>query len=340
MTETGGNRMEAPATPPGWENAPERLYTIDAPDGRSRAWVCPEIGGNTIAYAVQTGDEWRQVLAVTTPELLRESPSRYGLPILFPFPGHMRNQRYTWAGTEYHVPPTYGSGGTNVVHGFAHIRPWRLVRQTPTHIVCELRTPDDLAPEQAAAYPFTVRVLVSITIEDHQLDVRLTAYNEGETVAPLGMGLHPYIGEGVLGPNRSVVKVDLPGATERVRPVPPSSEGAERRPAPPGPVAIVPLGQTMAVARTDLGGHSEAVVRELPPIDGRAGWTVRFAFDSGYKHVLMFAPDWQASLSIEPQTVTPGAASYPEGHIDALAPLEPDASYAATMTLRLVPPGE
>src|SRR5947199_206787 len=120
LTDMGGNRMEAPATPPGWEDAPERLYTIDAPDGRSRAWV------------------------------------------------------------------------------------WRLVRQAPTHIVCELRAPDDLAPEQAAAYPFTIRVLVSITIENHQLDVRLTAYNEGDEVAPLGMGLHPYIGEGVLGPDRSV----------------------------------------------------------------------------------------------------------------------------------------
>lgn len=330
--------MEAPGTPPGWENAPERLYMIEAPDGKSRAWICPELGANTLGYAVQVGDGWRQMLAVASPELTRESPSRYGMAILFPFPGHMRNQRYTWAGQEYHVPPTYGSGGTNVTHGFAHIRPWRLVRHNVSHIVCELRAPDDLAPEQAAAFPFTSRVLLSVTIENHQLEVRLTAYNEGDTVAPLGMGLHPYIGEDILGPDRSVVRVDLPGATERVLPVPPPAEGAERRPAPAGPVAVVPLGETMAVARTDLGDHSQAVVHGLPPLDGRAGWTVVFGMDAGYTHVLMFAPNWQNSLSIEPQTVTPGAASYPEGHIDALAPLEPDASYAATMTLRLAPP--
>jgi aldose 1-epimerase len=332
--------MEAPATPPGWEDVPERLYAIDAPDGQSRAWVCPELGANTIGYAVQVGDGWRHVLAVTSPELTRESPSRYGMAILFPFPGHMREQRYTWGGTEYRVPPTYGSGGTNVVHGFAHTRPWQLVRQAPSHIVCEVRTPNDLEPEQAAVFPFKLRVLLSLTIEDHQLDVRLTAYNEGDTVAPLGMGLHPYIGEDVLGPDRSVVRVDLPGATERLLPVPPPAEGAVRRPAPAGPVSVVPLGETMAVARTDLGDHAEAVVRDLPPLDGRSGWTVVFAMDAGYKHVLMFAPNWQNSLSIEPQTVTPGAASYPVGHVDALAPLEPDASYTATMTLRLVPPAE
>ena len=41
---------------PGWENAAERLYRITSVSGNSVAWVCPEIGGNTVAYAVQVGD--------------------------------------------------------------------------------------------------------------------------------------------------------------------------------------------------------------------------------------------------------------------------------------------
>src|SRR4051794_32338641 len=87
--DTTPDRAAAPTVPPGWEGASERLYRIEAPNRRSVAWICPEIGGNTVAYAVQAGDEWRQVLHVVPPAQLREAPSRYGLPILFPFPGHM-----------------------------------------------------------------------------------------------------------------------------------------------------------------------------------------------------------------------------------------------------------
>ena len=340
MTETGSTvtpDSAGPAVPPGWEGASERLYRIEAPDGRSVAWVCPEIGANTVAYAVEAGGAWAQVLAVAPPDTLREYPSRYGLPILFPVPGHMRDCRYTWGGQERVVPPTY-PGGNAVVHGFAHVRPWRLVRHSPSRVVCELRTPADLTPEQAESYPFTVRLLLSVGIENHELDVRLTAYNEGEQPAPVAMGLHPYIGDGVLGPDRSRIRVDLPGQTERALSSNPPVPTGERRPAPSGPIAIVPLGQTMLAARTNLGNHSTAVVTALPPIGGQAGWTVALTMDAGYQHVLLFAPDAQPSVSIEPHTHAPGAASQPEGHPDGLVGLEPDASLAATATLRLVPP--
>jgi aldose 1-epimerase len=262
--------------------------------------------------------------------------------VLFPFPGHMRDRRYQWGGQEREVPPTY-PGSDAVVHGFAHVRPWRMVRETLRRVVCEFRTPDDLTPEQAASYPFEVRLLLTVSIEDDGLTARLAAYNEGDAPAPLAMGLHPYIGEGALGPDRSRIRIALPGGTERVRvpggpPVP-----SERQPAPPDPIEMVPLGQRMHAFRTDFeGGRAGSTARltGLPPIDGRDGWTVEVWMDEGFREVLLFAPDWQSSISIEPHTHAPSAASQPEGHPDGLMGLEPGDSLQATATIRLVPPGE
>jgi aldose 1-epimerase len=278
---------------------------------------------------------------VAPPDVLREYPSRYGFPVLFPFPGHVRNQRYQWNGQEHVVPPTYPGGSNAVVHGFAHVRPWQMVRETPRRVVCELRTPADLDEAQAESYPFTVRVLLTVSIEDDGLTVRLAAYNEGEEPAPLALGLHPYIGEGVLGPDRSQVRVELPGRTERVRSQSDPPILAERRPASSDPVAIVPVGQTMLAARTDLSEDhhgSTARVTGLPAIGGSDGWTVELWMDDGFKDVLLFAPDTQPSVSIEPHTHAPGAASQPEGHPDGLVGLEPGETLQATARLRLSRP--
>src|SRR5690242_12455971 len=103
MPDTNGTLSPAPSIPPGWAGATERLHRIQSSDGRAVAWLCPEIGGNTVAYAVYAGDRWVQVFDVGGPIELRQTPSRYGLPVLFPFPGGMRGGKYHWAGREHVV---------------------------------------------------------------------------------------------------------------------------------------------------------------------------------------------------------------------------------------------
>jgi aldose 1-epimerase len=345
MNDQTRSQIDPPAGPPGWEVAAERLYTIVASDGSAVAWLCPEIGGNTVAYAVRVGDRWVQVFDVGTPAELWQTPSRYGLPILFPFPGAMRDGKYQWAGREHVVPPTYPDGsdpdGANIViHGFAHIRPWRFVEQDADRIVLEFRTPDALDADRAASYPFTVCLTHEIRLGTDVLTSVLTAENQGDQAAPVAFGLHPYFGADVLGPDRSRVKVELPGRSMRAR----NARGGpglsgEREPAPPGPVSIVPPGERMIASRTDFP-PAPAVARivNLPPIDGRAGWTITLSMDAGYRDLLLFAPPIQASISIEPQTHMPGGASLPEGHPDGLVGLAPGATLRATATIRLEPP--
>lgn len=339
MSDDTTSHDALPALPPTWENEGHRLFRFTSPNGKAVAWLCPEIGGDTIAYAVKVGEEWVHILAIGTPAEVSDAPSRYGLPLLFPFPGHMRNRRYQWNGQTIEVPPTV-PGIDAVTHGFAHVRPWRLTRHADNGASAEFRTPDDIDAEQAASYPFTVRLTQDLDLsEEGDLLVRLTAVNEGAEPAPVAFGLHPYFGEGVLGPDRTQVHVDLPGASARVR----TGERApymtgEREPAPPNPVSIVAMGETIATGRTDFKeGGDTAVIRDLRPIDGRSGWTVD-VFMNGFSDLLFFAPPWQNSISIEPQSHMPGCASLPEGHPDGLVALAPGATLEAVCRIRLVPP--
>src|SRR5581483_4191849 len=257
MTDLRGTPTPAPAVPPGWEDAREPLHRIASADGRAVAWLCPEIGGNTVAYAVYAGDRWVHVFDVGAPDALRRTPSRYGLPILFPFPGGMRGGTYQWGGREYTVPPTYpdGSdpdGATVRIHGFAHIRPWKLAELGSDRFVAEFRTPDSLDADRAASYPFDVRLTHEVSLGPDGLTSMLAAENVGAEAAPLAVGLHPYFGADVLGPDRTRVQVELPGRSARVRSGSPPAMRGEREPAPPGPVSIVPVGERMGVTRTDF----------------------------------------------------------------------------------------
>jgi aldose 1-epimerase len=345
MTDPSSSPTPAPAIPPGWENAREPLHRIATADGRAVAWLCPEIGGNTVAYAVYEGDHWVHVFDIGEPAALRDTPSRYGLPILFPFPGGMRGGTYQWAGREHAVPPTYpdGSdpdGATVRIHGFAHIRPWRLAALGADRFVAEFLTPDCLDPARAASYPFTVRLTHEVSLGPDGLTSVLVAENLGAEAAPLAVGLHPYFGTDVLGPDRTRVQVELPGRSTRARGGTPPRMTGDREPAPPGPVSIVPVGERMGVNRTDFASlPAVATVTNLPPIGGQTGWTIVVSMDEGFGDVLLFAPPAQSSISIEPYSHMPGNASLPEGHPDGLMGLAPGATYRAVARIRLVPPG-
>src|SRR5581483_6688063 len=165
----------------------------------------------------------------------------------------------------------------------------------------------------------------------------LAAENVGAEAAPLAVGLHPYFGADVLGPDRTRVQVELPGRSVRARGGSPPRMTGEREPAPPGLISIVPVGERMGVSRTDFSAlPAIARVVNLPPIGGHAGWTIAVSMDAGYGDVLLFAPPAQSSISIEPYSHMPGNASLPEGHPEGLAALAPGATRRAVATIRLV----
>ena len=317
---------DAPLTPPGWESETENLVRITDADGQARAWYAPALGGNCLAYAVRTGDGWQQVFAVVEPAKVHASPTRYGCAVLFPFPGHMREGQYQWRGQTYTLPGKLSEART-ITHGFAQKHPWHIVQAHPDELTARFETPTDLDAEERAAYPFAIAVTETVRLSEGELYISLEATNTGQDDAPVGIALHPYFTVRTLGGEREGVTVSLPGATERLL-GPPIPTG-ETRPA-PGDFAAVPMGAVDTRSRTEIAPGAEAT------LTGTAG-RVRFTLVEGITDLLYFAPPWQESLSLEPHSLMPSAASFPEDDPDGLPALAPGATVRLAIRVRFEP---
>jgi aldose 1-epimerase len=319
--------QDAPPLPFGWIGDERQLVRLDAPDGSSVAWIAPALGANVVGFAVRGRNGWRHALFSQGAAQLAEMPSRFGVPILFPFPGHMRRGQYTWRG-KTHFMPLANPNAPSFTHGFAQHRPWRVEKTGAATARGDLSTGSDLDPAQREGYPFDVSLVVDVRVEPRALVIGLTAENQSPDEAPVAFGLHPYFGPEILGTDRTLVKVTLPGRSERVLSSNPPVPTGERRP-PTEPIQIVPFGQTMLVSRTDFGADRTAVL-EAPD-----GARVLLEMDAGYRDILFYAPEMHNSVSLEPHTHAPGAASLPEGSPDGLQPLELGATLRATATIRV-----
>lgn len=266
-----------------------------------------------------------RIIHAADPRTLQESPTRFGIPILFPFPGHVRGSRYTWAGVEHQLPPN-SPDGRGYVHGFAQFHPWRVARDGPDSLFAEFSTLTDLPDRVAAGYPFAVRLRLALRLAQGALTVRLAATNEGDEAAPVGLGLHPYFALDALGGDRTAVRAEIPGRAEHL--LDGSIPTGERRVVADGPVALPPPGQSLLRARTDLGNGVTATLVG-PPGTSR----IILTLTAGCRDLVLFAPPQQASISLEPHSVAPGAASQPPGHRDGLVGLAPQATIQLVATI-------
>jgi aldose 1-epimerase len=324
------DQSSPPALPPGWERSGATLIRIANPTD-AIAWICPELGANVAAFAVRTGNSWRHVLHQDGPEALRERPSRFGLPILFPFPGHMVGGRYRWHGIEYAMPMLNPSA-PSFTHGFAHQRPWRVSRQDESSVTAVLDTRTDLETAQRAGYPFDLTLTLDVALAADALTVALVAENVGTEDAPVGIGLHPYFDPQFFGLDRTALRVELPGRRQRqLTAGPPIPTGASESVSPGAAIQPVPLGQTMLVSRT---AFDETRTARIVASDPSSSSAIELVMGEGWEDVLLFAPDTGPSISLEPHTGAPGAASLPEGDPDGLRQLSPGRQLRVTATMR------
>ncbi len=330
MTTSARDHDAPPALPPHWERSGPKLIRIANPTS-AVAWICPELGANVAAFAVRTDTGWRYVLHQDGPEALRERPSRFGLPVLFPFPGHMVGGRYHWRGVEYQMPMLNPSA-PSFTHGFAHMRPWQVTRQDESSATAMLDTRTDLEPEQRAGYPFDLTLTLDVSLAHDELTVTLVAENVGTADAPVGIGLHPYFDPAFFGLDRTALSVTLPGWRQRgLTSGPPVPTGGSLPIEPSVGIQPVPLGQTMLVSRTDFDADRTARIAASDPANSS---TVDLVMGKGWEDVLLFAPDTSPSISLEPHTGAPGAASLPDGDPDGLRPLAPGQQLQVTATIK------
>jgi aldose 1-epimerase len=109
--------------------------------------------------------------------------------VLIPFPGRVRDGRYTFHG-QTHQMARNDKEGPNAIHGFLRLVPWQVAAQTETSIsFAASLEPDE---EQRPGYPFSLAAAVTYELNENGLTCRFTLTNTGAEPAPVAAGFHPY----------------------------------------------------------------------------------------------------------------------------------------------------
>ena len=140
--------------------------------GNARATLLPERGALIASWKV-FGDD----LLYMDPTTLADPSKnvRGGIPVLFPSPGKLTNDRYP--------------RGSMKQHGFARTLPWEVVSTSADRATLRLRAND----ETRAQYPwdFTASLTFSVGERSLRVEQEVVAGANAEPM-PFGFGFHPY----------------------------------------------------------------------------------------------------------------------------------------------------
>jgi galactose mutarotase-like enzyme len=140
--------------------------------GRARATLLPERGALISQWSVGE-DELLYMDAATLADPTKNV--RGGIPVLFPSPGKLTNDRY--------------GRGAMKQHGFARTLPWEVMSSSADRATLRLRASDATRVQ----YPWDFDASLTFTLTDSSLRIEqhVVAGDNAEAM-PFGFGFHPY----------------------------------------------------------------------------------------------------------------------------------------------------
>jgi galactose mutarotase-like enzyme len=158
------------------------VVALDHPTSQSVVEVCPERGALVTRYAFGG----REVLYLDYKTLVDRTASvRGGIPVLFPDPGRLTNERYRWNG------PVVVEGKL-AQHGFARKLPWRVESVVADDGGATLTLALRPSDETRAAFPWDFALAMRVTLSATGLDIAVDVTNRDARAMPFGWGWHPY----------------------------------------------------------------------------------------------------------------------------------------------------
>lgn len=294
------------------------VYELTAGDARAEVW--PMWGFNCIKWQVKQGDEWASIMFHMPDWESNPVPTRSGNPILFPFPGRLRDGRLTFDGKTYQLPLN-DSTKQHAIHGFTPRNPWQVIDQfhgTDAAMITGLFHLPYSLPEAVGLWPdFTLEV--TYTLYPNKLQVGAKVKNPGPGRLPFGLGYHGYfqlpgadadIGTSVLQANVAEIwdaENNLPTGTRSA----PPAELDFQTPKPIGATALDNVfGKVTGSARDGL---TEIAVLTHPTATGK----LRVLADASFRELVLFTPAHRKAVAIEPYTCSADAGNFAARGIDS-----------------------
>lgn len=164
------------------------IWVLEGNSNRAEIW--PARGFNCFRWELLDVE-----FLYADPQFLEgSSPTRTGIPILFPFPNRIRDGRFAWEGKEYQLPIN-DPQKKNAIHGFVCQRPWRVADQgadaTSAWVTGEFLGSRD-APECRSFWPADYRIRITHRLTPGRLRIEARVDNPNQTSLPFDLGYHPY----------------------------------------------------------------------------------------------------------------------------------------------------
>jgi galactose mutarotase-like enzyme len=137
--------------------------------------IAPERGAIVTSFRARDR-EWLYLDQATLND--RSKNVRGGIPLLFPTPGKLDDDRWSHA----------GKSGAMTQHGFARNLAWSIDARSESHVRLSIRADD----KTLSSYPWRFSANVTYALASNALDIRFDIVNEDTSAMPFALGLHPY----------------------------------------------------------------------------------------------------------------------------------------------------
>lgn len=280
----------------------ERMCRLRDASADAEVDVAPGFGMNAIRYVLQGKDV---ILPPPSLATLRETPFRYGIPVLSP-PGRLTDGLLHYRG---HVYPQPIRSGRHAVHGELGRAAWRVVswgadEAGGAFLEAEYAYSEDA--ERFASFPFELAYRVAYRLQDGVLSLEGAVRNEGAGYAPFALGYHPYF-----VCEREQAALTMPAYAQWRM----DREGlAIGRPAATALAARLREGAELGSVEGRLHyfqcrdfGRGRALPYECVLSDRAGERRIRYRVDGQFGVMALYVPPWGEAVSLEPHTCLPDA---------------------------------
>ncbi len=304
------------------------FVTIEAQ--AERAVIAPEAGFQCRSYRVGSLDI---VAGPNDPEAdWKAHPFRSGIPILFPWPGRIRDGRFSYRGREIQLPINDPSHNC-AIHGLVYNRTFKVTRRGPYFVAARLdsRTDADLS----ALWPFPFVLDLDYEV-GNGLRLHAALENVGDSPMPFAIGAHPYF-HAPLDPRGTRAAMQVQGDIDR-------HWQLDARLLPNGAMNE-PNGRIDVCNPITLGDGTFDDAYSLDPkrgeraarlIDPQLKMALEVRAAPIFRTLVVYAPPSPNVVALEPYTSGPDAFNLAAKGVDAgMLELQPGARFEASFEIRL-----